>query len=198
MKFVNVLIIALMLVSGAAFAAEKEADTQNAVPTRSTLGVISGALDADSPVYDRIFSGAVSLECASEVSDSSQDGMFFDMFCIEVSSSDPIELIVDPAATLLHDTVMTIYCDPFDPAAPEMNVVSFDDDGGEGLLSAFTADDNITLTPGETYYLVLSNFGSGDDDDMGAYAINTSDNVSECGTVATESSSWDSLKASYR
>ena len=195
MKFVNVLLIAFMLVAGAAIAVEKEADTQNAVPTLSTLGVLSGTLDENSPTYDRIFGGSVSLECASEVSESSSDGMYFALFCIEVSTSDPIELIVDPAATNIGDTVMTLYCDPFDIAAPEANVVSYDDDGGDGLLSAFTIDDNITLTPGNSYFVVLSTFSPGN---MGDFAINTSDNVTECGTVATESSNWDSLKASYR
>ncbi len=198
MKVFNVLIIALMLVAGSALAGEKVADTQNAVPTLSTLGVLSGTLDENSPTYNRIFGGSVSLECASEVSDSSIDGMYFGLFCIEVSNSDPIELIVDPAATLLNDTVMTIYCDPFDPGAPDANIVSYDDDGGEGLLSAFVVADGITLTPGNMYYVVLSTFGAGDDDDMGAFAINTSDNVTECGTVATEASNWDSLKAIYR
>lgn len=198
MKLVNILMIALMLIAGASLAGEKVVDTQNATPTLNTKGLLSGSLTEDSPTYDRIFGGSVSLDCASEVMDSSQNSMFFALFCIEVSNADPIELIVDPSATNLHDTVMTLYCDPFDSTLPEANVVSFDDDGGDGLLSAFTVNDNITLTVGNTYWVVLSTFGAGDDDDMGDFAIMTSDNVTECGTVATESGSWDSLKASYR
>ncbi len=195
MKFVNVLIIAMMLLSCTALAGEKISDTQNALPNLSTLSVLAGTLDENSPTYNRIFGGAVSLDCNSVVSDSGNDGMYFALFCIEVNSSDPIEMVVDPGSTDLDDTIMTIYCDPFDPGAPEVNVISYDDDGGEGFLSAFTIEDNITLTPGNTYYLVLSTFSAGD---MGDFAINTSDNVSECGTVPTEASSWDSLKASYR
>ncbi len=198
MKFVNVLIIALMLVAGAAVAGEKVVDTQNAIPTLSTQGVLSGNLDSSSPTYNRIYGGSVSLDCNSVVNDSGIDGQYFAMFCIEVDTSDPIELIVDPAGTELGDTVMTLYCDPFDPGAPELNIVSYDDDDGDGLLSAFLTADGITLTLGDTYYVVLSTFGSGDPDDMGAFAINTSDNVTECGTVSVEAGSWDSLKASYR
>ncbi len=195
MKFINVLIIALMLLVGTAMADEKIADTQNALPNLNTLSVLSGTLDENSPTYDRIFGGSVSLECASQVIDSSQNGMYFALFCIEASTSDPIEIIVDPTGTNISDTVMTLYCDPFDPGDASFNVVSYDDDGGDGLLSAFTIADGITLTPGDSYFLVLSTFGTGA---MGDFVINTSDNVTECGTVATEAGSWDSLKASYR
>lgn len=198
MKLANVLLIALMLVATVALAGEKVADTQNALPNYSTRGVITGSLTENSPTWNRIYGGSVSLDCASQVNDSSTDGQYFALFCITVSDDTPVEIIVDPAGTTLHDTVMALYCDPFDPADPSLNVVSYDDDGGDGLLSAFVAGDGITLTPGNQYFLVLSNFGVGDPDDMGDFVINTSDNIMECGTVATDAGNWDSLKANYR
>ncbi len=198
MKIVNVMLIVLMMVAGFAFANEKEADTQNAVANSNNRGVLSGTLDENSPTWDRFYGGSVSLECASQVNDSSSDGQYFAMFCIGVTDESPIELIVDAAATNLHDTVMALYCDPFDVADPMSNVVSYDDDGGEGLYSAFVIGDGITLTPGNTYFVILSTFGVGDPDDMGDFVITTSDNVVDCGTVASTPSSWDALKANFR
>lgn len=195
MKFVNVLLVALMLVAGAAIADEKGIDNQNALPNSNSRGVISGTLDENSSTYDRIYSGLLSLDCASGVVDSGNDGTYFELFCFEVSDSEPIEMICDPALTTIGDTYFTIYCDPFDMAAPELNVVLTDDDGGEGLLSAYTAADGLTLTVGNTYFLVVTTYAPGN---VGDFAITTSDNIIECGTVATELGSWDSLKADYR
>ncbi len=195
MKFVNVLLIALMLVAGAAMAGEKEIDNQNALPNAGSRAVLSGTLDENSGTYDRAYGGSVSLECASELVDSSSNGQHMEIFCIQVTDAEAIEIIVDPELTTITDTVMTLYCDPFDIADPTLNAVSYDDDGGDGLLSAFIVDDGITLTPGNTYYLVLAGYSS---THMGDFSINTSANVIECGAVATDSGSWDSLKADYR
>ncbi len=195
MKFVNVLLIAAVLMAGAAFADEKMIDDQNALPNAATRGTINGTLNENSSTYDRIYSGTLSLDCASPVSDSGNDGTYFEMICFQVSDSEPIEMITDPALTTIGDTFFTIYCDPFDMAAPEMNVVLTDDDGGEGLLSAYTVEDGLTLTVGNTYYLVVTTYAP---DNMGDFSITTSGNIIECGTVATELGSWDSLKADYR
>ena len=195
MKFVNVTLIALVLMAGAAFADEKMIDHQNALPNAASRGVLNGALTENSSTYDRIYSGVLSLDCASEVSDSGNDGTSFEMICFEVSDSEPIEMVADPTLTTIGDTFFTIYCDPFDIAAPELNVVLTDDDGGEGLLSAYTVDDGLTLTVGNTYYLVVASYSAGG---FGDFSITTSANIIECGTVATESGSWDSLKADYR
>ncbi len=45
MKFVNVVLVVLMLVAGAAFADEKGIDNQNALPNADSCGVINGTLD---------------------------------------------------------------------------------------------------------------------------------------------------------
>ncbi len=137
----------------------------------------------------------LSLECTSNVEDSSNDGTFFEMICFEVSDSEPIEMITDPALTTIDDTFFTIYCDPFDIASPALNVVYTDDDDGGELYSAFTIDDGLTLTVGNLYFLVVSTYGPGE---VGDFSITTSANIMECGSVATDSGSWDSLKADYR
>ena len=195
MKFVNVMLIALMLVAGAAMAGEKAIDSQNALPNSDSRGTLAGTLDENSSTYDRIYSGSLSLECASDVVDSGNDGTSLEIFCFQVSDSDPIEMICDPALTTIGDTYFTIYCDPFDMGNAAANVVFTDDDGGDGLLSAFLVEDGVTLTVGNTYFLVVTTYGAGN---YGDFSISTSDNIIECGTVATEMGSWDSLKADYR
>ncbi|MCP4291212.1 MAG: hypothetical protein GY780_05195 [bacterium] len=195
MKFVNLILVPLMLVAGVAFANEKGIDNQNAVSNAANRGVISGTLDENSPTYDRVFTGMLSLDCFSNVEDSSNDGTYFEIICFEVSDSEPIEMIANPALTTIGDTFFTIYCNPFDLGSPELNVVYTDDDDGEGLLSAFTVNDGLTLTVGNIYFLVVSTYGAGE---VGDFSINTSTNIVECGTVATDFGNWDNLKANYR
>ena len=69
------------------------------------------------------------------------------------------------------------------------------DSDGDSLLSAFTLEDNLVLSPGSDYWLVLSTFSPGA---TGDFTINTSDNVELCGSVANESRSWTELKGLYR
>lgn len=195
MKLVNVMLIALMLVAGAALATEKQIDSQNALPNTDSRGTLSGTLDENSATYDRIYSGTLSLECASNVVDSGNDGTYFELICFQVSDSEPIEMITDPALTTIGDTYFTLYCDPFDMGNAAANVVLTDDDDGDGLLSAFTVEDGLTLTVGNTYFLVVTTYGPGN---MGDYSITTSGNIIECGSVATDFGTWDSIKADYR
>ena len=158
------LVLTTLLISTSAvvLATEKLPDTSEAVSTSAPVVVISGALTVNSPTWDRVFGGCLPLDCMSQVSDSGSDGQYYDAHCIQVSDSTPIEAIVDENLTTIGDTVMTLYCDPFDPNNPMVNVVIYDDDGGAGLLSAFLVGGNITLTPGNMFWLVLSTFSAGD------------------------------------
>jgi hypothetical protein len=69
-----------------------------------------------------------------------------------------LELAVNGAGTDMEDTVLAVYCAPFSPLLPQHNLLAYDDDDGEGGLSAFSASDGVTLSPGEVYILVLSPF----------------------------------------
>jgi hypothetical protein len=198
MRLVIAILTIIALTGTLAMAGEKVPDTNNGGFITSSRGSIDGSFDENSPTYERPYGGGLSLACANPMTDSSTSNNFFAMYCISASDSNPIEIAVDAALTELNDTTLTIYCDPFDFMNPLDNAVTYDDDGGDGLLSAFTIADNITLTPGAQYYLVLSNFGSGDPDDLGAFSIMLGDNLIECGTVANEELNWDSLKANYR
>ncbi len=181
MRFAIVLFTLVALMSTIAMAGEKVPDTNNDGYLTSSRSSLDGVFDEYSPKYERPFGDGVSLECANPMTDSYTTENLFAMFCITATDANPIEITVDAALTELGDTTITLYCDPFDYTDPLTNVVSYDDDAGEGLLSAFLLSDNITLTPGDQYYLVLSNFGTGDPDDMGAFELN-----------------WGSMKAYYR
>ena len=135
---------------------------------------VSGVLDNSSPIWDRIFGGAIDVGCNATMTDSSNDGQYYADIAFQVTDSNPITVEVNGAGTSIGDTVIAIYCDPFDATMPMVNVVAYDDDGGAGTLSAFTAVDNISLTVGNTYHLILSTYSGGV---AGTYQVDFSDNV---------------------
>ncbi len=118
----------------------------------------SGTLDATSPTWDRIYGSAVDVACNASMADSSNNGLYYEEIPIQVTASENLECEI---TSFPGDTVMALYCDPFDPLNPLANVVAYDDDGGVSPLSAFVAADNITLSPGATYYLIVSTFSPG-------------------------------------
>ncbi|PID79371.1 hypothetical protein CSB20_10540, partial [bacterium DOLZORAL124_64_63] len=122
------------------------------------------------------------------------DGSSYLAFAIKSTDDQPIELIVDGAVSTMNDTWMGLYCADFDPALPLENGVFADDDGGIGLYSAITVDDNVVLPAGEQFWLVLSSYGPGD---YGTFTIDTSDNV-ELFSVANTIANWDMVKGMYR
>jgi hypothetical protein len=196
MKKILLMTLALALVlSSMALAEQKRPDVKDGAIQNASRIVLSGTLDANSPTWGRGFNNVdpPAPGCDFPLSDSS-DGQFYEVFCIEVTDQNPVEAIVDAAATTIGDTHMELYCDPFDPANPLENAVFSDDDDGDGLFSAFLLEDNLVLSPGEQYWLVLTTFSPGD---TGDFAINTSDNVMMCGGVATEGQSWTEIKGLY-
>jgi len=191
---ITTLILSLVLAT-AALAELKLPDTKDAVNQNPILLVIAGTLDENSPTWNRGFNNVdpPDLSCNFPLGDSS-DGQFYDVFCVTGTDDNPVEIIVDAAATTIGDTHMNLYCDPFDPMNPLEQVVFSDDDDGDGLMSAFTLSDGLVLSGGD-YWLVLTTFSPGA---MGDFVINTSDNVSICGGVAVENHTWSHLKGIYR
>jgi len=184
-----------MLGASAACAVEKAPDLLNVTAQAGFKSVLQGTLTASSPTYDRAFGDEVSLDCDAPLVDSANDGMHLEIFCIKSTDSNPVDLVVDAAGTNITDTVLTIYCVNFDPSDPLGNAIAFDDDGGEGTMSAITSDHGVILTPGLTYWAVLSTYGA---DMTGTYLIQASPNLVNCDAVPTANSSWGTLKATYR
>ena len=196
MKLVTATLVSIALLLAAPAAADQFADDSAA--TRLGGGpVIADTLTASSPTYSshphrqRRGPGLQPLRARRRTID-----VHYGQHCIKVLDSQPIEAIVNDLDTTIGDTTMTLYCDPWRPADPHLKqLVSYDDDGdGSTFLSAFFAADNITLTPGLTYWLVLTTFNSGE---TGTYRIDLSPNIELCATPV-EPTTWGQIKATYR
>ena len=197
MKKAIALILVVVLMAGLAMAKdEKIADIDYVMDAPSRIQ-ITGMLDSSSPTWNRAFgSGTPSpTDCAFVLTDSGNDGQYYDQMCITSTDDMPIEIVVDGDATEIADTTMYIFCANFDANDPLANVVYYDDDGGDGLYSAINLDDGVILPAGTEYWLVLSTFSAGD---MGSFTINTSDNVAMCGSVGTENTDWSSVKGLFK
>lgn len=124
----------------------------------------TAALEGSTATYDRVFSGSVDSACNAASDDSpTGDGVPYVAIELEVTEDEVFEAVVSSAGTTVSDTVISLYCDPFDPENPAANLVAYNDDISAGnALSQFTADDGITLNAGDTYWLVVSTFAPGD------------------------------------
>ncbi len=193
----SLLCILLIFTASTALSQEKSADVLDVRADKSSNGsLVAGSLTTISGTYDRIYTmGQVDANCGAETSDSANDGMYYDVYCLQVDDTKPIELVLDASGTDITDTVLTLYCNPFDPMNPDQNVIAFDDDSGVAVLSAITASKQVALEMGQEYWLVISTYGAGM---TGNYLIQKSSNVYDCGVVATESTTWGAVKGMYR
>jgi len=197
MKKVIALLLVLVVSAGFAIAADKPLDTEEYSIQNPGRLVINGVLSESSPLWDRgvDFSAPPAPNCDFPFADHSSDATRYDQHCFQVTDTSPVEMeVVDP--TTVSDTTIYIFCAGFDGAFPLDEGVFWDDDGGVGLRSAFTLDDNIVLTPGVDYWLVVSTYWH--TTTLGDYTIQTGDNITLCGSVATEASNWSSVKGLFR
>jgi hypothetical protein len=197
MRFKTFLLgLALIFATSSALAVEKKPDLMNVVAKATLTPPVAGSLTTSSGTYDRIYtSGGVDAQCGAEAFDSANDGMYFDIYCLQVDDNNPIDLILDANGTNIADTVLTLYCSPFNPTQPQLNVVAFDDDSGESTLSAITAAQIVRLVEGQEYWLVISSYGA---NMTGDYVIQKSSNVYDCGVVTNERATWGAIKGMYR
>ncbi len=195
MKHALVLLALSLLIAAPLLAGEKPLDLSETATLDAPGISFTGTLDDSSPTWDRIYASGVDLTCSLQANDSGNDGEYYAEFCFRVTDTDTVTFVVDPGLTNISDTVVAIYCDPFDAATPAANLVSYDDDGGDGYLSAFVPADGIVLVPGNDYHLVLSTYQPGD---TGEFVISASANVVACQQVANEALDWGQLKAQYR
>ena len=157
---------------------------------------ITGSLDANSPTWHR-WRGSdysqVGLNCDLAMTYEYSSDPYFDMFCIQVNDTEPIQIWTAPVDGQF-DTVLYLYCDPFDPANSTENCITVDDDNGDGLLSFIGAITTVTLQPGDTYWLVICGYSPSS---VGNFLIQTSDNVTLCGVPADETD-WSTIKSLFK
>lgn len=195
MKKAMVLLLVLAI-AGLAVASDLPKDldrVEYSMDTPSRI-VIAGELTLASPTWHRWRPASyeeLSLDCMLNFASDYTTEPHYDQYCFNVMDSTPVEFVVDAAG---FDTVIYIYCDPFDAGNPTVNGVYMDDDDGVGLNSAIFAANGVTLTPGNDYWFVICSYSS----TVGTYSVTTSDNVALCGTVANEDSSWSAVKGLFK
>jgi hypothetical protein len=154
---------------------------------------IAGTFDESTPIWQRPTSPSgtepTPETCDHAFTDGTCNDQRYTAFCITSTDTEPVEFVLTIDSTTLYD-----------PSLPLENGVFYDDDDGEGFLSAITAADGVVLTPGAEYWLVLSNDGSGggNEFEFGDFVIHTSDNVMFCDTVSAESRDWSGIKDLFR
>ena len=123
---------------------------------------VLGDLNAGSPVWNKVY-GAYTPDpnCNALMYDGYSDGQYYNAIPIMTSVAENLVAEVLDVGTDLSDTIMTLYCNPFDPANPLDNAIAYDDDGGDGMLSAFFDSDGIYLQPATVYWLVISTYSPG-------------------------------------
>ena len=181
-----IVILMIMAVASMAFAADMPKDPDRVDYTMDSPSriVLTGELTDSSPTWHRWRPTSyeeLDLNCGLVFTSDYTNEPHYDQYCFNVSNSDPVEFVVDDAG---FDTVIYIYCDPFDAMDPTVNGVYMDDDDGVSLNSAIFAANGVTLTPGNDYWFVICSYST----TIGTYSVQTSDNVALCGTVAAEES----------
>jgi len=189
-------IVLIMAFATMAFAADlpKDPDTVDHVMDSPSRIVITGELTDSSPTWHRWRPSSyeeLGLDCDLVFTSDYTTEPHYDMYCFNVSDSEPVEFVVDDAG---FDTVIYLYCDPFDPMDPTVNGIYMDDDDGDGLNSAIVAENGVTLMPGYDYWFVICSYSS----TIGSYSVMTSDNVALCGGVAVENSNWSTVKSLFQ
>ena len=157
--------------------AKKGGNTITAGPT------FDGDLNGQ-PTWNRNYGNGYTPDCVHPSTPSASGaGTHYQAIEFHVTSGDPF--VAEMSTSTLGDGHFTLYCDPFDPVNSQDNITAIDDDDGPGWDPAFYDTDGITLTPGNSYFLVVSTFGTGDD----------SITIHEISTGETTQSKWVACNA---
>ena len=157
-------VAAAPLVAGAADPEKAPDNSEFTIGAGSRSDTTTGNLDG-SQTFDRRWGVAYDGTCNATSNDSSNDGVSYEVFEIH---SPVTENLVAEVSNATFDSVMFLYCHPFDPNNPDQNLVAYDDDGGAGTLSAFTDADGYQIQANTTYDLVVCGY---DDTEQGGFTL---------------------------
>lgn len=171
--------VSMLLMTGGLPAATTPADTPRApVETGPRGSSIQGELTEFSLRWDRRNdSGSIASDtCDAVTLDSYNDGVPYQIFVMTTNTPDrPLDVRVRSleATPLEFDPFVSVYCGPFDPAAPEAGLVALDDDDA-GYPDALISDaEGLVIQPGQTYYVVVSSYSSYEGADLGRFVVET-------------------------
>ena len=121
---------------------------------------LDGYLDTSSPTWNRIKDtqpmGLASCNAASE--DSYNDNVKYTQFHFVPQTNTVLQADIDPVGSSI-DSMLALYCAPFNPADPSSNLVAMDDDGN-GYPHAGLTSRHIPLQAGHDYYLVVTSYST--------------------------------------
>lgn len=106
----------------------------------------SGELTQSDPVFNRPLSTNVLSAVGTRVS--------YDIYGFQVSADGIYSIASTSFSGQNEDTYLYIYGNAFDPSSPLSNLLAFDDDSGNGLLSLVSG----SLNSGNQYYLVFASY----------------------------------------
>ncbi|MCB1606909.1 MAG: hypothetical protein KDI71_08030 [Xanthomonadales bacterium] len=162
----SLLLAATLALSTSVWADTKGPNLERRAQVEGGGASVMGNLDG-SATYDRRFLVTYDGSCAAASSDSSNNGTSFQTFDVRSPSGQNMDAEV--VLGTLNDSVLFVYCPPFNPADPATNIRAWDDDGGVGFGSAIVAADGVVMEPNQVYTLVVTSFSQGD---AGTYTLN--------------------------
>lgn len=161
MKKIYVLIVLAIMFSFAVQVSgeEKSPDTKDYL-AQSKADVVSGSLDATSPIYEKIktawgdptYDAACSLVTEAVVGDR-----YYAVYPFYSSTAEPLDISLTSTGGST-DGYATVYCEPFDPVNPGLNIKAVDDDDGPSLMPAFDPSEGFGIEANTQYYLVVSTY----------------------------------------
>lgn len=131
------------------------------LPCAFAAATITGTFDAGSLTWDRLkdSGSVVGTNCNGTAFDSYNDDVPYAQFMIRTTTNENLIAQANAGNTNI-DTLLLVYCYPFDPANPTNNLIAIDDDSGGHPHPAFTAADNISLLANTDYVLVVTAYST--------------------------------------
>jgi hypothetical protein len=163
--------ILMILVFAASFSVQaindEKTDDNKEYVVQSKADVLSDETLATDPTYGRRYLNGFSDLCNMVSNASSQNSVYYKVYPFYSSSDENLDISTTTTGGN-GDMFMALYCDPFDPTNPDLNILGIDDDGGPGSMPAFDPADNYTITANTQYYMVISTWSNGN---VGSYDI---------------------------
>ncbi len=142
---------------------------------------ISGNLDVSSKSWNRIKATPTDIppSCSTPAEDSYNDNVKYARFTITPTVTGNLQAEITAGGSNI-DSMLAIYCDPFDPDNPGNNLIAMDDDGNEYPHASLSTRD-IPLQAGNSYHLVVSNYSNYIP--YGSYQLTIGDNFKHIHTL---------------
>jgi len=160
MKKLNVLFLLLTVFAFSAMAQngldEKEVDNSD-YSVNAKADAITVVLDASSPTFARRFNTGYTATCDHSSYASSNNNVFYDVIPFYTTSDEALDISCAMVSGT-DDYIFFVYCDPFDAANPDLNLLAINDDGGEDFMPAFDPANGFDVVANTQYHLVISAF----------------------------------------